>query len=503
MKKRVAIIGAGVSGLCAGSYLQMNGYETEIFELHNLPGGLCTAWDRKGYRFDGCIHWLMGATSSSKMYDAWNELIDMKNLQIHFADDYFVLENIDGKQLTIYRDADKLEKELLEKAPEDRLAILELTSAIRKLSHLDFYTDKAPETMTLFDGLKMMWSVLPYIGVYNKWKNFSIEQYSKKFKNPVLRKAICEGFVPEMASIFFVYALASMHNETSGYPIGGSLNFAKQLEKRYIDLGGKIHYHSKVIKINSEKHGQYSIATGIELENGAQFEADYVISAADGFDTVNRMLAGKFVDETVKSYYEKLKVFSSYIQVSLGVNRTFENEPTLLSLIAAKPLEIDPGTTTDVIGARIFNFDPTLAPKGKTCIVITLPTYNHKYWTDLRLNDHKEYHAQKQHIANLIIDQLDRKYPGLKTQVEVVDVSTPATVIRYTNNWKGSFEGWILTPEMGLKQMKNKLPGLDHFYMIGQWTMPGGGLPACLISGRNVTQILCKKDKKKFGTQHF
>jgi len=31
--KKVIIIGAGISGLCAGSYLQMNGYDTEIFEL--------------------------------------------------------------------------------------------------------------------------------------------------------------------------------------------------------------------------------------------------------------------------------------------------------------------------------------------------------------------------------------------------------------------------------------------------------------------------------------
>ncbi|MFC1501872.1 NAD(P)-binding protein [bacterium] len=34
--KKIGIIGAGISGLCAGSYLQMNGYETEIFELNNL-----------------------------------------------------------------------------------------------------------------------------------------------------------------------------------------------------------------------------------------------------------------------------------------------------------------------------------------------------------------------------------------------------------------------------------------------------------------------------------
>ena len=55
-QKKVLIIGAGMAGLAAGCYAQMNGYAAEIFELHELPGGLCTSWERKGYTIDGCIH---------------------------------------------------------------------------------------------------------------------------------------------------------------------------------------------------------------------------------------------------------------------------------------------------------------------------------------------------------------------------------------------------------------------------------------------------------------
>ena len=48
MDNTIIIIGAGVAGLAAGCYAQMNGYRSQIFELHNLPGGLCTSWVRKG-----------------------------------------------------------------------------------------------------------------------------------------------------------------------------------------------------------------------------------------------------------------------------------------------------------------------------------------------------------------------------------------------------------------------------------------------------------------------
>ncbi len=49
MPQSIAIIGAGIAGLAAGCYAQMNGYDSEIFELHDLPGGLCTAWERRDY----------------------------------------------------------------------------------------------------------------------------------------------------------------------------------------------------------------------------------------------------------------------------------------------------------------------------------------------------------------------------------------------------------------------------------------------------------------------
>ncbi|NMC56517.1 MAG: NAD(P)/FAD-dependent oxidoreductase, partial [Eubacteriaceae bacterium] len=51
-KKSVLIIGAGIAGLCAGCYAQMNGYESKIYEMHSLPGGLCTSWNRKNYTID-------------------------------------------------------------------------------------------------------------------------------------------------------------------------------------------------------------------------------------------------------------------------------------------------------------------------------------------------------------------------------------------------------------------------------------------------------------------
>jgi len=503
MKKKINIIGAGIAGLSAGCYLQMNGYETEIFEMHTLPGGLCTAWERQGYHFDGCIHWLVGSSPSDVFYNLWNELVDMRNFRFIYDEEYLRIEDKFGKYISLYKDADKLEKELLTKAPEDKKLILELVNDIKKFSGLDLPVDIAPETMTVADILKMIAKIAPYFYKIRKWNKFDFRQYSEKFQNPLLQKAIEYAFVPEMSAFFFIYSMAGMHRKGSGYPVGGSLNLSRQIEKRYFELGGNIHYNSKVVKIETDSDTPNSAVTGIKLENGDSHGSDIVISAADGHYTIFEMLGGKYVDNKIRKIYDTYIPFSSYIQVSLGVARKFDNVPSKLIFPPDKPIRIDEQTSWDVLETRIFNFDPTMAPVGKTVITVILGTSEYLYWVDLKKNNPGQYKAEKTRIASEVIDAIDCRFGNVKQFLEVTDVSTPATVIRYTNNWKGSFEGWVLTPEIGLKQIKKTLPGLQNFYMAGQWVEAGGGLPAVLMSGRNVAQVICKKDKKKFSTLSF
>lgn len=123
----------------------------------------------------------------------------------------------------------------------------------------------------------------------------------------------------------------------------------------------------------------------------------------------------------------------------------------------------------------------------------------HRIWKNLREQDRQRYKAEKQQVAEQMIAQLDRRYPGLADQVEMCDVATPATFERYTGNWRASYMGWLFTPKMMMAQMDKTLPGLDNFYMIGQW-VGDSSIPIAATSGRHVTQIICHKDKKPFVT---
>ena len=108
------------------------------------------------------------------------------------------------------------------------------------------------------------------------------------------------------------------------------------------------------------------------------------------------------------------------------------------------------------------------------------------------------YRAEKKRIENDALLLLEKQYPGITDFVEVIDIATPQTSVRYTGVWKGSYEGFLPTSSNITKSIKMTLPGLDHFYMCGQWLFPGGGLPPSAQSGRWVAQLICKREKKNF-----
>ncbi len=483
-----------MAGLCAGTYLRMNGLETDIFEMHHTAGGVCTSWKRDDYLIDFCIHWLVGSAPSDPFYERWSELVDMERMEFVDHDEYMRVEDEEGKQLIIYTSLDRLEKELLSKAPEDEREIALFISATRKLTGMKLSSEKAPELASLWDKAKMFWNMLPYMGVFSKYMRLPAREYARRFQNPLLRKAMEVMFEPEMAVVFQMMTLAWMHKKTAGYPVGGSLRFANRILKRFRKLGGRIHFEKKVVEILVEEDK----AVGIRLEDGSEHFADYVISAADGYSTHFKLLNGEYLTPKLEKWYSEMATFPSVVFVALGIDQPLDGEPHALLFPLKKRIQLDPQTSLTHLPLRIHNFDPTLAPVGKTLVTFTLETFHTDYWIQLYRRDPSRYHQEKERISQAILQALEGRISGIAEKVEMIDVATPATFSRYTGNWKGSFEGWMLTPEAGLKSLGHQLPNLKNFYTCGQWVEVGGGLPTVLLSGRAVAQLICKAEGKPF-----
>jgi phytoene dehydrogenase-like protein len=493
MEKSIIIIGGGIAGLSAGCYGQMNGCRTQVFEMHDKTGGVCTGWKRKGYTIDGCLHWLVGTNPSNSFYPIWEELGVIQGQTIIDHEQFMRVEVEGGKAFTLYTNLDRLEQHMKELAPEDRDTIEELIKGVRKCTKMNLPVEKAAELYGPIDGLKM----LPHLGFFKKWSKLTGRDFTNRIKNPFLREALSVAFLGDFFPlIFMLLTFAWLHNKEAGYLIGGALEIAGAMERRYIGLGGAIHSKSRVNEILVENDK----AVGVRLEDGTEHRGDIVISAADGRTTIFDMLGGKYLNDEIKGYYDQPKLFDPLIYIGLGVARSFDDEPSSVIGInypLDKPVTIA-GEEQRRLHVCMYNFDPTMAPKGKTVLKVQFNT-DYDYWKQLR-QEPERYKAEKEQIADQVVALLDQRYPGLAAQVEMRDIATPITWERYTGNWRGSYEGWLPTAEMFTTHMSKTLPGLENFYMVGQWVEPGGGLPTAAKSGRDAMQIICKKDKKPFVT---
>ena len=491
--RKIVVIGAGIAGLCTAVYARKCGYAVELVEQHDSPGGLATSWRRGDYTFETCLHWLVGTAPNDAVHAQWEEVFDVNKLSFVYPEEFIRLESEDGESLSIFADVNLMELELLRKARQDAAQIRHFTSILRRFAKL---APPDPSEPWPRKGLSLL-HVLPHLPLLRTLWKLTVEQYGQRFHHKLLRTFFAANSMGQLSLLALIFSLVWMGRRNAAYVVGGSQAIIGAIRARFEELGGRLRLGAKVEKILVED----GAAVGVRLAGGETIAADWVISAADGHATIHQMLGGEYADETVKKNYGTLETFPSYLQVSLGVARELSGQAGHLMRVLNTPLAVDPGTELHTIQLRFFHFDPTLAPSGRTAVTCVLPTRNFAYWVDLRRQDPARYQAEKDRVAEAVISVLERMVPDIRRAIEVTDVSTPATVIRYTDNWKGSMEGWLMTPATGFTPLRNTLPGLRRFLMVGHWVMPGGGLPSGVLTGRLAVRKLCKEDRVPFAVR--
>ncbi len=490
-RKKILIIGGGVSGMSVGIYAQRNGFDSTIIEKHSISGGICTAWFRKKYKFDYSIQWLVGTKEGAFHDTMWetgilDDSVKILNSEIHNR-------NVakDGSDLIIYTDLRKWRKYLLTIAPEDFKAISKLCCDIRWASYLKPF-DIAPALRTPLRYIKALYHCFPSLFMVFRHKDKTFTQYieSLKFKNKTLKEKLLNVYGEKnFSSYAFLLIMGWYFKKNAGYPMGGSLGVAHRMQAKYESLGGKFMFKKEVSEILVENNR----AVGVRLTDGSTIEADYVVSAADGYTTLYKMLKGKYISKRIDNVYKNWHLFSSFVQVSFGIDKVMESDYNV-QVILAEGEKI--GSTTLSHNFRLLNysFDPSMAPEGKTTIVIRFDS-PYDFWENLTT---EEYQAEKKRIEEDAIKMLEKHYPGSSQHIEICDVATPLTTIRYTGAWRGSYEGFLPTPKNIIDQLDQKIPNLGNFYLAGQWLFPGGGIPPSVQSGKWAIQLICRDEKKRF-----
>jgi phytoene dehydrogenase-like protein len=497
MENSVIIVGAGIAGLAAGCYARMNGFKTTIIESHSIPGGLCTAWKRKGYTFDISMHLVTGSIKGAHR-QMWQELGVIDAIKFHVHDHYALIDG-DNNKLLYKTDRQYVEDQMMAISNKDARLIRKFTRMIFGPDILDAASLKPAEISSILDRVKLMPKIFPLLKYFLTESKNTLQNFAAGFSDPFLKEAvrfIADGPGWPMPQ-YPMLALAGFINSTvtkSGVPLGGSQAVAYKIAELYEKTGGQFRYKSYVKDLLIKDNNVY----GVRLNDGTEHMADYVIWAGDGYNLIYNMLNGSYLDHRIKQMYETWTPVRPLVHVMIGVNRDFSHEPHRTIF---KPMKVETiaGEKREWLCMLHHSFDPSMAPKGKSVVEVWYDS-DYAYWEKLS-TDKEKYKTEKQKIADYTISELEIRFSGFKNQIEVVDVPTPLTYKRYTDNWKGSPDGWyLMNNNIMAGEPLHKLPGLNNLYTAGQWTGPYTGTVIAALSGRQAIQLICHEGKREFKT---
>lgn len=491
-KKKIVIVGAGISGMTAGIYALDNDFEVEIYEKHFVAGGQCTGWNRNNVYIDGCAHWIVGTNKNSEFHDIWLHLGAFNQNTKIYPTEYFNKVDVNGKIVTLYSDVDTLKEEFLRVAPEDKKMINRFIRAIKAYRNIKVPIHKPIDHLNIFELISYGFSMLPVVPYLLKYMHVSVEEFANKFKSIYLRELFLRVMENDYNVHSLLYIMQALSKQDAGMVEGGSRMMANNIKNNFISRGGKVFLNNEVdhILIENDK------AKGIVLKNGKVVYADYVIASCDAYHTVNKLLQGKYQDKYYESRFNNKKdnPLQQCFQLSFKVKKDMNPYPKMMN-IKIKDYKIA-DLIIDNISIRNHAFDNVLY-KDSVALTVMLKV-NENVYDYLKSLTKEKYNEEKEKFGLAIKEEIKQYYEIDEKDIELIDVTTPLTYERYTNAYRGSYMSFLTTKNVKGLMRIGLIKNLNNFVMSGQWIMAPGGLPIAIFTGKHAICRICKNEKKKF-----
>ena len=494
--KKVIIIGGGVAGFTAGTYLKANGYDTLILEKNAVAGGACIGWERSGCYIDGCIHWFTGVKKDTDLYKLWKDVGALDdNTEVFYQDELMHMDFGDGKSVIFWKDPDKLEKEFIAFAPEDEKEIKRFTKLIRRFQKITPPALKPVELMNLGELLKIAFTMAGDYYWVDKMSKLSCKDYAKRFKNKYLQTLISDFMAPHYNFMSMLYMLGHISANDGGIPKGGSLEVVRRLEEKYLEMGGTVRKATSVEKVII-KDGK---AVGVLLKNGEELYCDWVVCTTPIEHCLADLLEGKYADKKFDERIQNQKDYPIYTFTTAVIKcpMRVENKQLSEKILLDKPIVID--REYNQVAYRNYSYDTSVKGGKDYCVIqATIHSDDEMYFWWKNHKNNGTYKQEKQRVADELLAIAKEIYPDVADEMEIIDVVTPCTYERYLNSRHGAFQGFVHT-KRGKSLMHNgRIKGLKNFIVAGQYIIQSGGLPPAVMSGRFACLRICHDDKKKF-----
>ena len=471
MKKHydVVIVGSGLGGLVSAIILAKEGKSVCVLEKNNQYGGNLQTFVRNKTIFDTGVHYIGGLSEGQNLYQYFKYIDILKDLNFHKLDeDGFDIITFDGDN-TQYKYAQGYKNfvaTLSKQFPEEKKAIQQ-------------YADAIQETCNKFPLYKLKHGK-PYYEDTSVFQVSARVQINSFTSNKKLQAVLAGSnflYAGEADKTpFYVHALAvNSYIESSYRCINGGSQITKTLIRRLKELGGETYNHHEVVNFNT----QNGLISSVDTNNGKTISGNLFISNIEPKVTLD--LIGK--EHFRKSYFNRIKsiesiiaCFSLYIVLKPNTFK-YQNK----NFYHFK----DPNKVWDA-----HNYTQESWPEGYMMSMgikknadeygdnITVMTYMHydelKPWeetfnTVAHKNERgKTYEEFKKEKEEIIITELEKKFPNIRDCIQEVYSSTPLSYRDYIGCNEGAMYGYVKDVNYPLKSYVSARTKIKNLFFTGQ-----------------------------------
>jgi len=485
------IIGAGISGMATAIRLAARGFNVDVFEQSDKPGGKIAQFTKEGFRFD------MGP-SLFTMPEYVEELFQIAGVEVSDNFSYNKLEVVtkyfyeDGTEIIAYSDPEKFAEEIALKTEEDAVRVKK-------------YLDKSKELYTITAQVFIRSSLhhlpnffsRPFLKAYSKVYKLNAfrsmhSENSRWFSDERVidlfdRFATYNGSNPYLAPATLNVIPHLEHNIGAFFPEKGMYGIIDSLYNLARQLGVDFHFNEPVERLEAEAKKVKSITTAKGNKHSG-----IVVSSID----VHAFYKDIYPEPAKLKKIEKQQRSTSALIFYWGIDKEFpmlDMHNILFSsnyreefehLFSKKTIYHDP-TVYIFISSKQMSED---APEGKEnwFVMINVPENNGHDWDELKQEARK-------HIISKINRMLNTDIEDLVLFEESLD---PEGIESRTSSYKGSLYGSSSNSRFSaFRRHPNFSSDIEGLYFTGGSVHPGGGIPLCLSSAAIVDESILKKSR--------
>lgn len=488
---KIVVIGAGIGGLAVANLLARDGHEVHVFEKNSWLGGRAGIRKQDGFRFDTGPSWYLMPDVFRRYYELFGLSIDDELTLTRLSPAYKVFFEHDAP-ITITSDTeqDSATFESIEPGAGTMLKqYVEKSNTIYRLSITHFLYSNFSSLGDILNS-----RLLRHVPAMLKLALTPLHRYVSHFVKDRRLQQILEypmvflGTSPFKAPAIYSLMSALDFKEGVFYPDGGIYRVIESLVSIGKRHGVQYHLNTPVTHINTT--GKKT--SGVTLASGETVSADIVISNADLHFTETALIdpAHRSYPE---SYWRNKEASPSALLLYIGVKGKLPQltHHNLLFVddwrenFSAIYDDKQPPDKASIYLCKASETDPGVAPAGHENIFVLIPLPAGNTITDADLPGLKDkYLAQIKHMTGVDLTQ----------QVVTEAVYAPSDFSRDFHAWQSSMLGVShrLT-QSAFFRTKNKSKKLDTLYYVGANTLPGIGLPMCLIGAELVYQRIKKE----------